>query len=184
MALTTAQKRAAAKAKAAEAAAAAAAEELEEDEDIEELEEDEVEETPAKANKLPEITFGAAALAALLEKKTGKKVSTRELRTLLRKMARDGRLNREIIPGNRARYDWTGPNDPEVKAVVKAFTAGELEADKQEKLQALKDRKAEKKVAADAVAAKTPAKKTTKKAAKPVVEVDEDDDELELDDDE
>lgn len=130
-----------------------------------EIEEDEVVETKSTRQ---EVTFGVADLAALLEKKTGKKVTTRELRTLLRKMARDGRINREIIPGNRARYDWTGPSDPEVKAVVKAFAAGELEQDKQEKLAALKQRKAEKKAAAAAAAKQA--------------EVEEDDEDIEDDD--
>jgi DNA-binding HxlR family transcriptional regulator len=164
--------------------------------EVDEVEEDEVE---TKAT-VSEVTFGAADLAALLEEKTGNKVSTRELRTLLRKMARDGRINREIIPGNRARYDWSGPDHPEVVAVIEAFTAGELEADKQEKLAALKERKAQQQAAKRAAAeaeeddeeveeeapAKPARKRTskTRKAAKPApVEV-EDDEELELDDEE
>lgn len=162
-------------------------EELEEDdEDLEELEDDdEAEAAPKKASKAAAqsaVTFGVSDLAKYLVKKTGVKVDARGLRTLIRKMARDesGRVDREIIAGNRARYDWPlGLKDPEVKAIIAAFEGGELEADKQEKLQALKDRKA--------AQGPSPKKKAAKKAArKPVVEVDEDDDEEleEADDDE
>ena len=142
----------------------------------EEIEVDEVDEAPAKAS---DVTFGVSHLVALIKEKTGRDTTTRELRTLLRKMARDGRLNREIIAGNRARYDWSGPRDPEVVAVLKSFKAGELDADKKEKLDALKARKAEQKAAA----AKTVAPKTTKKAKPAPVEVEDDEDE-ELEDDE
>lgn len=103
---------------------------------------EEVEETAAK-----EVAFGVADLVALIKQKQGADTTTRELRTLLRKMARDGRLDREIVAGNRARWEWSGPNDPEVKKVLEAFKAGELEEDKQAKLQALKERKAAKKAA-------------------------------------
>lgn len=130
-------------------------------------------EAPAKQ----EVTFGVADLCAHVAEKLNldKVPTTREMRTLIRKMARDesGRVNREIIPGNRSRYDWSGPNDPEVKAIVKAFADGELEADKQEKLAALK--------------ASSEAKRAAKKAAKEAEEAgDEDeaeeDEELELED--
>jgi hypothetical protein len=160
-----------------------------EDEDLDELEEDEVEEAPAKS-KVQEVTFGVADLCKWLTQKYDKKVTPRELRTLIRKMARDGsgRVDREITPGNRTRYDWPdGLKDPEVKKIVKAFASGELEADKQEKLQALKDRKKEK----DAEAGKTKGAATKKAAAgkkrtkpAPVEEVEDDDEDLELDDEE
>jgi hypothetical protein len=130
MALTAAQKKAAAAAKAKAAAEAAAAEEVEEVED----------EAPAA------VAFGVSDIVALIKTKL-KKDTTRELRTLLRKMARDGRLDREIVAGNRARWEWSGPTDPEVLAVLKAFKAGELDADKKEKLDALKARKAEQRAA-------------------------------------
>lgn len=137
--------------------------------ELDEVEEDEVTEAPKKA-KAQEVTFGVADIAEILSEGQDKPVTTRELRTLIRKMARDGkgRVNREIIPGNRVRYDWSGPNDPEVKAIIKAFNDGELEADKQEKLKALKERKA--------------AQQAEKAAAK-AAEVDEDED-LDLDEDE
>lgn len=193
-------------------------EELEELEDngdedeLEELEEDEaVDEKPASKKKkaTDTVTFGIRDLVALIKKETGQDTDPRALRTLIRKMARDesGRVNREITAGNRTRYDWSGPNDKEVRAIVKAFKDGELEEDKKEKLAALKERKAAqvaaKKKAAEAEelgeddeeedeepaprrrrpAAKkaAPAKTTTRRRkAAPVEEV-EDDEELDLD---
>lgn len=150
---------------------------------VEEVEADEVEEI-----------FGVADVVALIKTKLKKDTTTRELRTLLRKMARDGRLDREIIAGNRTRWEFAGPEDPEVLAILKAFGEGELEADKREKLNALKERKAAAKAAAAAEAEEDeeveeePApKKTTRRrpaakktAAKPAVEED-DDEELEED---
>lgn len=140
------------------------------DDELEELEETEVaDKAPSKkGGAAEEVTFGAADLAKLLSEKTGKVITTRDLRTLLRKMARSSRLDREILPGNRARYNWSGPNDPEVKAVIKAVTGGELEAGKKEALAKLKEQKA----------AKTAAKKAAK-AAKEEAAGEED---LELDD--
>jgi hypothetical protein len=138
-------------------------------------------EAPAKVN---EVTFGASDLAKHLSEGREKPVTAREIRTLIRKMARDGsgRVQREIIAGNRSRYDWSGVDDPEVQAIIAAFNNGELEADKQEKLQALKERKAAQKAAGETVPAK--GKKASTKKAKVVEEVEEDDDEeLELDED-
>src|SRR5690606_30627123 len=115
--------------------------------EVEEVEEVEAEETTT------EPIFGVSDVVELISNKLGKKTTTRELRVLLRKMAKDGRLDREIIPGNRARWEFAGPNDPQVKAILKAFQAGELEEDKRQKLEALKQRKAEQKAAAAAAAA-------------------------------
>lgn len=167
-------------------AAAAPAPEPEELDELDELEEDEVEETaPAKkkGGASQEVTFGASDLAKHLSEKSGKTVSPRELRTLIRKMARDssGRVNREITAGNRTRYNWSGLDDPEVKAIIAAFEGGELEADKKEKLEALKARKAEKQAAKGELGTKST--KASKKAAPAPVEED-DDEELELDDEE
>jgi hypothetical protein len=172
-------------------------------EDMDELEEDEVTETkPAtKKSTAQEVTFGINDLRALIKKKTGEDVDARGLRTLIRKMARDdsGRVQREIVAGNRSRYDWSGPNDPEVVAIVKAYQGGELEAEKQAKLKALKENKAAKTAAKKATASveeddedetpapkrKVAAKKTTaKRKAKPApVEEVEDDEELDMDED-
>jgi predicted RNA-binding protein YlqC (UPF0109 family) len=170
------------KTKASKAKASKATEAPVEDE-LEELEGDEVEETTTKKGGQEEVTFGASDLARHLSEKSGKTVSARELRTLIRKMARDGskRVNREITAGNRTRYNWSGPEDPEVQAIIAAFEGGELEADKQAKLQELKDRKAAKKAAGEPTGKK--GKKGKGKKAAPVEEP-ADDDELELDDDE
>jgi len=107
----------------------------------------------AEAEVVEEETFGVSDIVELIKVRTGKVVKTRDLRILLRKMARDGRLNREIIAGNRNRWTWSGPEDPEIDAILDAYEAGELEQDKQEKLQALKDRKAKQKAEAAAAAA-------------------------------
>ena len=146
-----------------------------------------------EAEETVEAVFGVADIVALIKTKLKQETSTRELRTLLRKMARDGRLDREIIPGNRARWEWAGPEDPEVKAILAAFKSGELEEDKQQKLAELKERKAAQKAAAAAAAededeveedeAPAPAKKPTRRkpAAKaaPAAEVEDDDEDLE-----
>lgn len=170
------------------------------EEELEELgdeEFEEIEEAPAEAaatTKKPranaDVTFGVAHLAEHLTQKSGQEVTTRELRTLIRRMAREEkaggpRVNREIVPGNRTRYDWPlGLKDPEVKAIIAAYLGGEAKEAKQEALNALKERNA----AVRAEKAKTPAKPaakkaTSKKAPEPVVEEDDsDDEELEFDD--
>jgi hypothetical protein len=152
--------------------------EVDDELELDEVGDDEVEDAP---------TFGASDLAKYLSEKSGKTVSPRELRTLIRKMARDGkgRVNREITPGNRTRYNWSGVDDPEVQAIIKAFNSGELEADKKAKLEELKARKAEKKAAGEPVGKKAKAKAGKKgKKAEPVAEVEDDDEDLDLDDDE
>lgn len=169
-----------------------------EEEELEELEEgdfEEVEEAPAeetastkKSRANADVTFGVAHLAAYLSEKTKKEVTTRELRTLIRRMAReteraDGpRVNREIVPGNRTRYDWPlGLKDPEVKAIIAAYVGGEGETAKKEALDKLKADNAAKR-AAKAAATKPVAKKaTSKKAPDPVAEED-DDEELDFED--
>lgn len=92
--------------------------------------------------------FGVASVAELIKVRTGKTVKTRDLRILLRKLARDGRLDRKIVAGNRARWEFDGPDDPRVATILEAYDNGELEADKKEKLDALKARKAAQKAEA------------------------------------
>jgi hypothetical protein len=172
------------------------------DDELEALAEAAPTETAPKGGSSQEVTFGASDLAKHLSKKHGKEVSAREIRTLIRKMARDGsgRVTREITAGNRSRYNWSGVDDPEVKAIIAAFEGGELEADKQEKLAALKAKKQAERAAAKAEAeaddveeeedeapapkAKVKAKttKTTKKAA-PAPAAEEEDEDLDLEDD-
>lgn len=159
--------------------------EVEEDMELDELDEDVAEEEGAASSKANEVTFGVRNLAEYLTKKLGKEIKPKDLRTLIRKMAREDnpRVEREVVAGNRSRYDWPdGLKDPEVKAIIAAVTKGELEQGKKEALDALKARKAEQKAAGE-----TP-KKKSKKAAPKVEEVEEvEDDEFDedlLDDDE
>lgn len=151
--------------------------EVEEDLELEELDEDVESEGKSKAQ---EVTFGVADLAKYLTKKTGKNISTRDLRTQIRRMAREDkpRVQREITAGNRTRYDWPeGLKDPEVKAIIKAVTGGELEEGKKAALTALKEKKAAQKAAGEGGGKK--GKKGKKGKSAPVVEDDDDDDDLE-----
>lgn len=150
-------------------------EEVLEDDEVEELEEDEVpvkgakSAASAKARTQAAVTFGMSHLADHISAQNGgKKVTTRELRMLARKMARDGagRINREIVAGNRSRYDWPkGLDEPEVQAIIAAYNGGELEAEKNEKLAALKAQK--------------DAQRAAKKAAEAALEEEDDDEEEE-----
>jgi len=155
----------------------------EDDLELEELEEDAEEEAPPakKKGRADDVAFGAKHLAILASQETGKKYEAKTIRTLLRKMARDGsgRLNREVSPDNRARYSWEGPDDPEVKLIIKAIKAGEIEADRKEQLDKLRETKL-------ATKGETPVKtKKKKKAAPPPVDEDDEDlEELEDEDDE
>lgn len=172
------------------AAPAPEVDEVEDDDDVEleeldaEVEDDDA--PKAKKSKAQEVTFGVADLCAHLQKLTGKEIKPRELRTLIRKMAREdnARVDREIVPGNRTRYDWPkGLKDPEVKAIIKAVTGGEMEADKKAKLEQLKEDKA-KKSAAKKAKGEAKGKGKKRKAAPEPEEVDDDEvEELDLEDD-
>lgn len=107
---------------------------------------------PAK-DETEEKPFGVSDIAEIIKVRTGKAVKPRDLRILLRKMARDGRLDREIVAGNREPWVWAGPDDPEVDKILEAYEGGELDADKKEKLEALKARKAEQRAAKKAAEA-------------------------------
>ena len=135
-------------------------------------------EAPAKKGG-DEVTFGAADLARLANEKFGTKYDARTIRTLLRKMAREDkpRINREIQQGNRTRYNWSGPDDPEVVAVLDAIKGGEIEEAKQKALADLKEKSAAKKAAKKA-------EKEAKEAAKGKKgkKADDADEEVDLDD--
>lgn len=153
--------------------------------ELEDLDTDVEDDEGETKSKVKEVTFGASDLAKYLSEKTGKTITPRDLRALIRKMAREenARVKREITPGNRTRYDWPlGLKDPEVKAIVKAVTGGEMEADKKAKLEQLKANKAKK----SADKTKTAGKKGKKGKAAPVEEPDDEDDieEIDIDDDE
>jgi hypothetical protein len=142
-----------------------------EDVELDDLDTDvEEEAAPAKGKSKksePEVTFGARDLAEHLSKVMGKEITAKDLRTQIRRMAREDnpRVAREVIPGNRSRYDWPdGLKDPEVKAIIAAVTGGELEEGKKAALQKLKDDKAAKKAAKAAAEAdgEAPAKGKSK----------------------
>lgn len=149
------------------------------DDDIEELEDaaTEAPEVPAE----PE-SFGVRSLIALVKAKTGKEYTPREVRTLLRKMARNQEgVNRDIVAGNKTRYEWTGSKDPEVLAIVKQIKGGAIEVAKKAALAKLKEDKAARDAANPKppkpdVAAKTKKTKATAPAAPPVDDDDDDDD--------
>lgn len=129
-----------------------------------------VKEAPApKAAKAEAIEYGSAWLVDHVNTEAGTSYSASALRILLRKLTRDGVLNRDSE--GRQRYNFPkGANDPQVKAIVKAVKSGAGEKAKQERLDALKEQRAAK---------KTPAK--PKARAKKVVEEVEDDDDLDVD---
>ena len=89
--------------------------EVEEDLDITEDEADEEPAPKAKAKKAAKDTKGTAWLVEHVNEKLGLELSGFTMRTILRKMAKDGELDRE----SRSRYEFTGPGDPVVKAVIK-----------------------------------------------------------------
>ena len=132
-------------------------EELEgDDTDLEELEE--TDDEPAKEEKpkrkpptRPKIDFGSPELASYVTEKTGESYSARDIRMLLRKLAKDGKLAREVGV-DKQRYEFTGPNDPTVKLVLRMIQDGTAKALKQEGLQKVKDLAAERKAAKAAAA--------------------------------
>lgn len=117
--------------------------------EVEELETEEVTEAPAK-EKAPEITFGTKQLADHINAETGSSYDSYALRVVLRKMTKDGILERNEAD-SRSRYSFTGPEDPQVQAIVNALKEGYGEKAKQARLDELK--------------AKREAGKTTKKPA-------------------
>jgi hypothetical protein len=145
--------------------AAVAVVEDEEDVELEDAEE-------ADAEEAEDAIWGVRDLIALVKTKTGKEYKPREVRTQLRSMARKGQINREIIAGNKTRYSWSGPDDPEVKAFLKAVKGGEIEANKKAALDKLKSDKAKK----NAAKSTAPAAKKKKAAPPPSDDDDEDED--------
>ena len=126
---------------------------------------------PAPAPKAEAIEFGSAWLVEHVNEQAGTSYSASALRILLRKLTKEGLLQRDA--DGRQRYNFPkGEKDPQVKAIVKAVKEGAGEKAKQERLDALKEQRAAKKSA--------PAKKSRRKVAP--VEEEVDDDDLEVDD--
>lgn len=118
----------------------------------------------ASADDEESTAYGAKWLAEYISEETGKELTSVNIRVLLRKMARDGSLDREVGE-DRSRYSFSGPNDPIVKAVLKHVKEGAIEKEKAERVADLKERKA--------------AKKASKAKAAPEPDEDEDEDETE-----
>lgn len=130
-------------------------------------------EAPAPKAKAEAVEYGSAWLVEHVNAEAGTSYTASTLRILLRKLTKEGVLDRDS-EGGRQRYNFPkGANDPQVKAIVKAVKSGRVEKAKEERLEDLKSKRSTSKKAA-------PAKGKTKKAAAPV---EDDDDELEVDDD-
>lgn len=116
-------------------------EELDELEEIEldDLDEEEAEETEVKTDARA-VKFGTRELANYIEEEIGREYQPKELRVLLRKMARAGELDHEVKQGGGKRYSWDGPDDPEVQAILARVQGGEIEDARQEALDKLKER--------------------------------------------
>lgn len=125
-----------------------------EDEDDADTPDDEVEEEDAdpKAKKKAaakkaggaQPTNGTQWLAKHVNEVLGTDYKPYDLRVILRRLAKKGKLQREV-GADRSRYDFDGPKDPVVLALIKMLKAGELEKDRKEKLDALKEKGAAKK---------------------------------------
>jgi hypothetical protein len=113
----------------------------------------------------PAIEKGSPWLAAYVTENTDETYDARGIRMLLRKLAKDGKLAR-VVGEDRARYEFSGPEDPTVVAVMEMVTSGAAKALKQAGLQKVKDDAAARKAA----------------KAKEAAEVAEDADEMEVED--
>jgi len=126
-----------------------------------------------KAPRAEAIEYGSAWLVEHVNTQAGTSYTASALRILLRKLTKDGVLERDSE--GRQRYNFPkGAKDPQVVAIVKAVKSGAGEKAKQERLDALKEQRAASKGKAKA----TPAKKARSKKA---VEEPEEDDEDDLD---
>jgi antitoxin component of RelBE/YafQ-DinJ toxin-antitoxin module len=152
--------------------------ELEEPADDDALEELEEEPDPAPAAKRtrgakkapaplkkppptdPSEQFDSTWLAEHVTEETGVQYDSRAIRMLLRKLAKNGALAREVGE-DRSRYIFPkGANDPTVRAVIKMVKSGEAAAVKREGLDKVQANRA-------APAAKKTAPAATKKTAAP-----------------
>jgi hypothetical protein len=161
----------------------AAVEELDDD-DLELVDDDEAEAAPVKAKgkkakttKAPEKAapkaeresniLGASWLAEHINEETGSNLTAANIRVILRRMASDGDIEREVGT-DRARYSFTGEKDPTVRAVLKRVRSGEAISNKKEAIEAAaapsKARKAAKETAEETEDVKPPKAKRKAKA--------------------
>lgn len=131
---------------------------------------------PAAEKEAPEVR-GTTWLAEHVNSETGSNFDGYAIRILLRKLTKDG-----VIERGEGRYNFGGPRDKTVLAVVKAVKSGEADKAKSERLEGLKAKKAAAAPAKKAAPATKPARTRTRKAAaKPEPEA-TDDEELDIDD--
>lgn len=133
-------------------------------------------EKPRAASKRPEIEFGTAQLVDHVNVVCGTAYKAYDLRVLLRKMAKNNELDREVGE-DRSRYSFSGPKDPVVIALVKKIKSGAVEESKKEAIDTLKAKVAAKK--GDNV---TSIKKKRGRPAKPAVADEEEFDDDDVDD--
>lgn len=117
---------------------------------------------PAKKAAAPvadddaEEKFDSNWLAEFVNDACGTSYDSRAIRMLLRKLAGDGVISREVGV-DRSRYEFPkGANDPTVRAVIKAVKSGAVEKAKRENIETAKATAAKKTA--------PPAKKTAKAA--------------------
>lgn len=122
----------------------------------------------------PKIEFGSKELAEHVNAEAGTNLDAYKLRILLRKLTKDGVIQRDESQA-RARYSFTGPEDPQVVAIVEAVKSGAHEKAEKERLAGLKEKREAKK---PAEGKKAPARKSRakKQAEEPVAEAEVEDD--------
>lgn len=130
-----------------------------------------------KAEKADSTGYGASWLAEYVNEELDTDYTAAQMRVVLRKMAKDGDLEREVGT-DRARYNFTGEKDPIVRAVLKRVKSGEADEAKKERLEAARSGpsgKAQKRRAKDEAeeVAEAPKKGKGKKAVAAVTDDDE-----------
>lgn len=70
--------------------------------------------------------FGVQELCEHVEDETGEAFTPQQMRAVLRRLAADDVIDRDVTPDKRTRYSWSGPNAKEVKAVVRAIKNGDV----------------------------------------------------------
>lgn len=140
---------------------------------------------PVAAKKATEPAKGTAWLVEHVNDTLGTDYSGYQLRILIRKLVKDGTLER-----GEGRYEFKGPRDPQVLAILKAVKAGGVKEAQTSRVEKAKEaaqsptRRRSRK-AADGSAESDPEEGTTKPPArrsrrKPAV-VETDDDDIDLD---
>jgi hypothetical protein len=163
------------------------------DDELDEVEDDEEEPAKKAGPKRAPIQYGSAWAAEQVNELAGTQHSAYTLRALIRQMVKAGAFDR-AVGEDRSRYEFTGPNDKKLAAIVK-FAKKKAAEPKASRTDALEKARAAR--AANLAAAKaakeedsdeeeTPApkrRKTKAKAAKPAPEpVDADEEFEDLDD--